>query len=588
MRKTAAGEHPFRRKKERDLRFWNRFFGGLLVLSLIPLAILSFYNHASADDFAFANAPHHGWVQSGLPGLLQGIGRQLHWSYTSWQGCYTAVLLGAMDPVALGDRWYALVTYLLVGFLILSNWIFWRELLQDRERRSVCGSIAAWLFSLAMIQLIPRALDMFFWWDGAVNYLPFFGMLLILSALLLRNLRRNGISAWEETAAVLLSFAAMGGNYVTALVNLLVLAGFGILPLVLLEKGERSAGRRRRRCYAGILLCGCAGLAVSVLAPGNLVRMEEEGAEGITSIPAMVIHSVYLAYESVGDNMSILLVLLLLLAAPFLWQSFGTEESACEEKRAGGEKRADGENRACTEEHACGAESFKSGRMRRLLQLPAVPVTAALFGLYAASFAPSVYVYGDGGPMRIEDVRFFYLVTLLALLEWFLLGKLRLCGRLPFREEQDEGGEAESGPNDCGTSECISDACGSGAGRKEKASERRRSFLSSVLVLTACFVLFCYVLPRENRERLTSLCAARSLLIGEAQQYDAEMRERLALLEDPALDGEDVTVPAFTVRPYLLFLYGLELTEDPSYWINETVAEYYDKGSVTLAESAAE
>ncbi len=557
MRKTAAGEHPFRRKKERDLRFWNRFFGGLLVLSLIPLAILSFYNHASADDFAFANAPHHGWVQSGFSGLLQGIGRQLHWSYTSWQGCYTAVLLGAMDPVALGDRWYALVTYLLVGFLILSNWIFWRELLQDRKRRSVCGSIAAWLFSLAMIQLIPRALDMFFWWDGAVNYLPFFGMLLILSALLLRNLRRNGLSVREETAAVLLSFAAMGGNYVTALVNLLVLAGFGILPLVLLEKGERSAGRRRRRCYAGILLCGCAGLAVSVLAPGNLVRMEEEGAEGITSILAMVIRSVYLAYESVGDNMSILLVLLLLLAVPFLWQSFGTEES------------------------------FGTGRIRRLLQLPAVPVTAALFGLYAASFAPSVYVYGDGGPMRIEDVRFFYLVTLLALLEWFLLGKFRLCGRLPFREEQDEGGKAESGPNDCGTSDCGSNECGSVAGGKE-SSERRRSFLSSVLVLTACFVLFCYVLPRENRERLTSLCAARSLLIGEAQQYDAEMRERLALLEDPALDGEDVTVPAFTVRPYLLFLYGLELTEDPSYWINETVAEYYDKGSVTLAESAAE
>ncbi len=557
MRKTAAGEHPFRRKKERDLRFWNRFFGGLLVLSLIPLAILSFYNHASADDFAFANAPHHGWVQSGLPGLLQGIGRQLHWSYTSWQGCYTAVLLGAMDPVALGDRWYALVTYLLVGFLILSNWIFWRELLQDRARRSVCGSIAAWLFSLAMIQLIPRALDMFFWWDGAVNYLPFFGMLLILSALLLRNLRRNGLSVREETAAVVLSFAAMGGNYVTALVNLLVLAGFGILPLVLLEKGERSAGRRRRRCYAGILLCGCAGLAASVLAPGNLVRMEEEGAEGITSIPAMVIHSVYLAYESVGDNMSILLVLLLLLAAPFLWRSFGTEES------------------------------FGTGRMRRLLRLPAVPVTAALFGLYAASFAPSVYVYGDGGPMRIEDVRFFYLVTLLALLEWFLLGKFRLCGRRPFREEQDEGGKAESGPSDCGANDCGSNECGSVAGGKE-SSERRRSFLSSVLVLTACFVLFCYVLPRENRERLTSLCAARSLLIGEAQQYDAEMRERLALLEDPALDGEDVTVPAFTVRPYLLFLYGLELTEDPSYWINETVAEYYDKGSVTLAESAAE
>lgn len=160
-------------------------------------------------------------------GLLQGIGRQLHWSYTSWQGCYTAVLLGALNPVALSDSWYALVTCLLVGFLILSNWIFWRELLKDRGiRHGTCGSIAAWILSLAMIQLIPRALDMFFWWDGAVNYLPFFGMLLILAALLVRNLRQGGLTARQETGAVLLSFAAMGGNYVTALVNLLVLAGF--------------------------------------------------------------------------------------------------------------------------------------------------------------------------------------------------------------------------------------------------------------------------------------------------------------------------------------------------------------------------
>ena len=562
MRKTAADQHILRGGRERDLRFWNRFFGGLLVLGLIPLAILSFYNHASADDFAFANYPHHGWMEGGLFGLLQGIGRQMHWSYTSWQGCYTAVLLGTLNPAALGDSWYALVTYLLVGFLILSNWIFWRELLKDRGTgHGACGSIAAWILSLAMIQLIPRALDMFFWWDGAVNYLPFFGMLLILAALLMRNLRQDGLTARQETAAILLAFAAMGGNYVTALVNLLVLAGFGMVPVLLRTREGRSRGRRRR-CYAGILLCGCAGLAVSVLAPGNLLRMDQEGADGITSIPAMVIHSVYLAYESVGESMSILLVLLLLLAAPFLWCSFAPK---------GGEMAAgDGAGDSGTE---------------RLLGLPTVPVTAALFGLYAASYAPSVYVYGDGGPMRIEDVRFFYLVTLLALLEWFLLGKIRRYWERHAGAKRSGGVRSEGAAAPAGS--CLpSDAVRGGT--REDLPAWTRPFLSSVLVLTACFVLFCYVLPRENRERLTSLCAARSLLIGEAQQYDAQMQERLAILEDPALDGEDVTVPAFTVRPYLLFLYGLELTEDPSYWINETVAEYYDKGSVTLVESAEE
>ncbi len=77
-------------------------------------------------------------------------------------------------------------------------------------------------------------------------------------------------------------------------------------------------------------------------------------------------------------------------------------------------------------------------------------------------------------------------------------------------------------------------------------------------------------------------------MIGEAQRYDLEMMERSEILNDPETDGQDVTVAAVSERPYLLFLYGLELTEDPDYWINQTVAEYYDKKSVTLEGQEAE
>ena len=182
--------------------------------------------------------------------------------------------------------------------------------------------------------------------------------------------------------------------------------------------------------------------------------------------------------------------------------------------------------------------------------LPAMPVLLLFFLIYAASYAPTVYVYGDGGPMRVEDVRFFYMVTFGAVSEFFLIGKVyhalreQACSEVPWLSR----------------------------------------WVVSIVAFIVLFTGMYYVLPRENRETLTSLCAARSLLIGEAQRYDREMKERAALLNDPATDGQDVVVKAVSERPYLLFLYGLEMTEDPDYWINRTVAEYYDKKSVTLED----
>ncbi len=563
-------------KKEQE-HFWHRFFWILLILCLIPLAIIALYNHASADDYAFSNYPHHGWMTSGLTGFAAGVLRQLHWSYTSWQGCYTAVLLGALDPVAFGDAWYGICAYLLIGFLILSNVIFCRAFfnrdgcqnLQDRKdgrgKGSVhYGNVMACILSIAMLQLVPRALDMFFWWDGAVNYLPFFGMLLILLAFLIKVLQGGRCRTYQMVLASILSFFAMGGNYVTALVNLLALLYMGGL-LWYLSKGEKtstgnadsvSSLRRIRICYGAILLSGLAGLAVSVLAPGNSLRMAQEGTTGITSIPQTVIHSIYLAYEGIKGNMSILLILLLALMLPFMWQYLN--------------------------------ESGDAERIEKLFRIPTFLVIVLLFGLYAASYAPTVYVYGDGGPMRVEDVRFFYLIVILMLLEVFLAGKVHRLfeGAEEFEKVIDEGIKKGA---DKDAEKVIDKDIDNGRHKVMNAGTAWGDrYLCTVLLLLAGFVVFGYVLPRENREELTSICAARSLLIGEARQYDREMKDRYELLSDPATDGQNVTVQATTARPYLLFLYGLELTEDPEYWINETVATYYDKASVTLVAKEAE
>ena len=532
MEKNNGGKRLSGREKVegllQNLNFWHAFFWCALVVSLLPLARISFCNHASADDYAFSNYPHHAWEATGsFLAFLQGCLKQLHWSYTSWQGCFTAVLLGTFDPVAFGDSWYAAVAFLTIGALVISNLIFWRAFFvverldqEVRKEQRMLANMAACITSTIMIQLVPRALDMFFWWDGSVNYLPFFAAMLLLSAVLINVLREESLALWKIVLTGIVSFLSMGGNYVTALLNLLIFGAYGAVFLLLRRKGWGS--------YLVVLMSGILGLFVSVLAPGNAVRMEQEGSSGAGSIAATVRESIVLAGQSVQQQTGVLFFLLMALLIPVFilvlraWEETGVEES------------------------------------KKLWSLPTAPALLFFFLLYAASYAPTIYVYGDGGPMRVEDVRFFYLVILGAMAEFFLTGKAYFFWHC--FEKADEKMD------------------------KHRMQSGMFRVLSSVLVMIVLFVGMYYIVPRENREKLTSLCAARSLLIGEAQRYDLEMRERAELLNDPKTDGQDIVISPVSERPYLLFLYGLELTDDPGYWINDTVAEYYNKKSITLKE----
>ena len=92
--RKSPGKRTTGRAFFRSLEFWHLFFRIVLIVSLIPLAVISVYNHASADDYAFSNYPHHAWEATGsLLGFFQGCLKQLHWSYTSWPVSYTHLTL---------------------------------------------------------------------------------------------------------------------------------------------------------------------------------------------------------------------------------------------------------------------------------------------------------------------------------------------------------------------------------------------------------------------------------------------------------------------------------------------------------------
>lgn len=519
----------------RQLLLWRRIFIAILVVLLIPLGIISFYNHASADDYAWANYPHHALVESGGNPIafLKGCLKMIHWNYFSEHGEFTAILLGVLNPLSWDDDWYWVTAYVLIGFLVFSVFCFWRMLAQRGEQKErVLADITACVTSVILIELIPRAIDMFYWYDGAVNYLPYFALLIIQFGMFIRLYRDGRLGRRSMVVFCLLGFLNMGGNYTTLPVNICAMIGWGIGVAILLRKRSGEAAGTHRtfwRSYIVMMVAALAGILLSILAPGNSVRMDEEGGEQLTSVFEIVARTIDYAAAFVRNQMGIMMILLLALLVPMFWK--WSQLMIEREEQAG---------------------------RRSVFTLPAILVVCYAFFLHCAAYAPTIWIYGTEGAMRMEDVRFFYLVFWLTLLEFYFIGKAVLFLRsLGVRLTLENGQNVVAG-------QVLS------------------RFLVADLAMICIFGMAYYVLPETNREALTSMSATISLLKGEAQQYDREIKAQQAILEDPSTEGQDVEVIAVKAHPRLLYNSGLEMFEDPGFWINREIANYYDKTSVTL------
>lgn len=183
-------------------------------------------------------------------------------------------------------------------------------------------------------------------------------------------------------------------------------------------------------------------------------------------------------------------------------------------------------------------------------RLPGLAVLFS-FGLLAMMLCPPIYAMGNTGPGRLTNVRFFCYVW------WVLFCVFYLCGwaqrRLP-----------------------GADACAAAV----RGFVQR--FAPALAVCCAVFLLFLYTvgLYREN----PPVRAAAVVANGEARTFYGELYARFAQYEDPAV--ADVVVDSLTVSPYPI--YHDDLSDDPTYFANQNVAEYYGKNSVRVQFPAAQ
>ena len=288
----------------------------LLVLSLLPLYGISFFNHPYYDDFGFSILTHAVWRDTGSVGaVVAAAWRNTVGIRQTWQGMYTPSFLCALQPGLFGEGHYWITTFLLLSSLLASTWFFVQLILRKALGASRSVTLAAWCcLAFLLVQFTPAPDEAFYWYNGGVGYTLMWCLLLLSSTLWLRFHRLDSRAGLGRNAALYLLLLLLlalsgGGGYSLLLffsVGFLLFTGYAFL---------RKHPKKWAHLFALLLFLSC--FAFNMAAPGNAVRAKT--LHGGLSAPMAVAQSLYFGFALIGHWFTLpILALLVLLAALLL------------------------------------------------------------------------------------------------------------------------------------------------------------------------------------------------------------------------------------------------------------------------------
>ncbi len=277
---------------------------------LLPFFLGAEAAHPATDDFTFALYTHPTWVQTGsvLHVLKDALSYALR-TWRDWQGTITGVIIMTLNPAVFSLEHYGVHAVLLLAGHLVSWLVFLRHMLNRRlglDKKTVTGLALA--LSAMSLLFLPDIVEGIYWFNGAWFYTGAQAAALLILVLCDRFSEYRGSKGKMALLAVLcagLLFALGMDNYITAMMTaaaLLMLAlarawAWHGAPLAgctaVIGKtrngyevhGETAFGPEAKRVQrdaairtALLLLPIGLGLLISVIAPGNSVRMERDGA----------------------------------------------------------------------------------------------------------------------------------------------------------------------------------------------------------------------------------------------------------------------------------------------------------------------
>ena len=279
----------------------------LWALLLLPFFLGAQAAHPATDDFTFAAYTHPTWVQTGsLPHVLKDALSYALRTWRDWQGTVTGVLLMALNPAVFSLRGYGWHAVLLLAAHLGAWYAFCAHMLGRRlglPARLWRGMYLA--LSACSLLFLPDIVEGIYWFNGAWFYTGAQAAAL-LALVACDRLSESGLRGARLILGALgcavLLFALGMDNYITAMMTCAALAAMalarawaahrtpldGTIGTITREgvrdvrayggKAERAHQARAAWRTALCLLPIGAGLLLSVIAPGNSVRMATDGA----------------------------------------------------------------------------------------------------------------------------------------------------------------------------------------------------------------------------------------------------------------------------------------------------------------------
>ena len=298
---------------------WLRRLILFIVVLLLPAIILAFYARPSADDYVYAARTHAVVQQYGADWLrlLAAAWDTTVYFFQNWQGLYVSGFVLALQPAIFGNQWYGL-TFLCVLvplFLCLygCTWLLVRRLEPAQKRLPLALTV---LLVFAFVEGMPSPVEGLYWFNGAMNYLPYFSLAVLNAGLAVALCEPKRISAGHRVlfaaAGFLIGWIIGGGHQVVGELNILILLFLVALCL-----------RRKNFWLVPALVASIGGLIVNVTAPGTRVRADGFAQAGV--VEAIVKSFVLAAMQWIRWLDVPLLCLLVLLALPLYHMAASTQ-----------------------------------------------------------------------------------------------------------------------------------------------------------------------------------------------------------------------------------------------------------------------
>ena len=271
-------------------------------LLLLPFFFGARAAHPATDDFTFAAYTHPTWVQTGsiLHVLKDALSYALR-TWRDWQGTVTGVIIMTLNPAVFSLEHYGAHAVILLVLDLAAWYVFFSHMLGRRLGLPKAAVNRLYLaLSACLLLFLPDIVEGVYWFNGAWFYMGAQALALMTLVLCDRFAESGGGRAktllWLLVCCGLL-FALGMDNYITAMMTAAALLMMGLQrawaarrrrPAAWADGDDRLSAamdtlRAMPQTFASIRTLSLiaaigAGLLLSVVAPGNAVRMARDGA----------------------------------------------------------------------------------------------------------------------------------------------------------------------------------------------------------------------------------------------------------------------------------------------------------------------